>query len=428
MRIGDLSGEISPEINNLGFSFRDKITLLGFTLQNYGDITAANFERVMTKIDTLIRFWERFFLSLPGKIVVYKTFLIPQINYLAAVLTPGAETIQTLEEKMAAFVTKGFNLSKNKIYAPVREGGLGLFNLKDFISSLQCNWIKRSYRNITDNWKYRLATTSGGNILDLAPDRKTIDNSGTVLNNIISSFCFFKQQFTKMGNNFLTVPFYCNASFGYGRGYKKLLDDDFFNCIDDDRLRGIYRTSTWKILTNDRDGLTLKPRVEINQSLGTTLTPNQYNIMVKTLRNSTKRYYKEGEKSISLNDFMNTFKKGFKYFRKIISHWDPRLNLEKTTQVKTFLQLIDCQETNTVRLRALYTSWNNHYFNSNLRVFLFKYYNNILGLNSRVSHFNPDINGACTFCSIAGFLPAPKESFIHLFYDCAVVNKVLNDI
>jgi hypothetical protein len=336
MRIGDLTGEISPEIINLGFSFRDKITLLGFTLQNYWDITAANFERVITKIDTLIRFWERFFLSLPGKIVVYKTFLIPQINYLAAILTLGAETIQTLEEKMATFVTKGLNLSKNKIYAPVREGGLGLFNLKDFISSLQCNWIKRSYRNITDNWKYRLATLSGGNISDLAPDLKTTDNSGTVLNNIISSYSLFKQQLTKVGNNFLTVPFYCNASFGYGRGNKKILDDSFFNCVNDDRLRGIYRTLTWKSLTNDGDGVTLKPRIEINHSLGITLALEQYNIMVNTLANSNKRYYKEGEKSISLNDFMNTFKKGSKYFRKIISHWDPRYNLEKNNSSQDF--------------------------------------------------------------------------------------------
>jgi hypothetical protein len=72
MRIGDLSGEISPAILDLGLTFRDKITLLGFTLQNYGNITATNFERVMSKIDTLIRFWGRFFLSLPGKIVIDK--------------------------------------------------------------------------------------------------------------------------------------------------------------------------------------------------------------------------------------------------------------------------------------------------------------------------------------------------------------------
>jgi hypothetical protein len=269
---------------------------------------------------------------------------------------------------------------------------------------------------------------SGGNILDLAPDRKTFENSGNVLTNITRSFSLFKQQFIKVGNNFLTVPFYCNASIGYGRGYNKILDDTFFNCVDDDRLRGIYRTLTWKSLTNNEDGVTLMPRTVINQSLGITLTRDQYNVMVNTLAISIKRYFKEGEKSLTLNDFMNTFKKGSKYFRKIISCWNPKYSLEKTKQVWTFLQLIDCHEINTVRLRNLHTGWSHPHYNSSIRVFLFKYYNNILGLNSRVSHFNADINEACTFCNIAGPLPAPKETFRHLFYDCAVVNKVLNEI
>ncbi len=145
MRIGDLSGEICQSIRNLGFTFRDRITLLGFILQNYGDITATNFEQVSTKIDSLIRFWERFFLSLPGKIVVYKTFLIPQLNYIASVLTPSINVLSTLEKKLESFVTRGLSIAKSKIYAPVKEGGLGLFILRDFISSLQCNWIKRSF-------------------------------------------------------------------------------------------------------------------------------------------------------------------------------------------------------------------------------------------------------------------------------------------
>jgi hypothetical protein len=87
MRIGNLDGEIPNTILDLGFSFVDKIKLLGFTLQNYGDITASNFEAVGIKIDNLIRFWERFFLSLPGRIAIYKTLLIPQINYITTILT-----------------------------------------------------------------------------------------------------------------------------------------------------------------------------------------------------------------------------------------------------------------------------------------------------------------------------------------------------
>jgi hypothetical protein len=84
MRIGDLSGTVSREIQELGFTFADKIKLLGFTLQNYGDMVAANFENITTKIDSIIRFWERFYLSLPGKLTIYKTFLLSQINYICS--------------------------------------------------------------------------------------------------------------------------------------------------------------------------------------------------------------------------------------------------------------------------------------------------------------------------------------------------------
>jgi hypothetical protein len=60
MRIGDITGAVPQDILDLGFTFATKIKLLGFTLQNYGDITAANYEGVVSKIDNLIRFSDRF--------------------------------------------------------------------------------------------------------------------------------------------------------------------------------------------------------------------------------------------------------------------------------------------------------------------------------------------------------------------------------
>jgi hypothetical protein len=65
MWIGNQDDDIPDEIAALGFSFTNKLKLLGLTLQNYGDITASNCEQVNIKIDNLICFWERFFLSLP---------------------------------------------------------------------------------------------------------------------------------------------------------------------------------------------------------------------------------------------------------------------------------------------------------------------------------------------------------------------------
>jgi hypothetical protein len=58
-------------------------------------------------------------------------------------------------------------------------------------------------------------------------------------------------------------------------------------------------------------------------------------------------------------------------------------------------------------------------------LFKFKFYNNILGTNNRISHFNRDVDAACTFCSLVGPRSVPEESFRHIFFDCPAVNSII---
>ena len=44
LRIGDLSGEVDQRIIDLGFTFTNEITVLGFILKNSGSMVAKNFE------------------------------------------------------------------------------------------------------------------------------------------------------------------------------------------------------------------------------------------------------------------------------------------------------------------------------------------------------------------------------------------------
>ena len=83
---------------------------------------------------------------------------------------------------------------------------------------------------------------------------------------------------------------------------------------------------------------------------------------------------------------------------------------------------------NLTDLRAthLLSSWNNTKLNNKIRTFLFKFYNNILGLNSRVAKFNNAIDPSCTFCTANKLFPSEKESFSHLFYYCPTTNKLLS--
>jgi hypothetical protein len=136
MRIGDTSGEIQEQTENLCFTFVNKIKLLGFSLNNYGNYVADNYDKIIRKVENLIRFWERFCLSLMGKIAIYKSLFMPQINYVATICTPSVDTISDLEKIMEKFVLKGFNIAVNRCYLPIVKGGIGMFKLKDFISRL----------------------------------------------------------------------------------------------------------------------------------------------------------------------------------------------------------------------------------------------------------------------------------------------------
>jgi hypothetical protein len=162
MRIGNVDGDIPDAILDLGFTFTNKIKLLGFVLNSYGELVAANYEKVIEKIDNITRFWERFHLGITGKIAIYKSLLLPQINYIASIITPSDAILAQLELAMEKFVTKGLNISSRKCSMPVDKGGLGMFKLGEFIAGLQCSWIKRFYNSINDNWRSKLVECGGG--------------------------------------------------------------------------------------------------------------------------------------------------------------------------------------------------------------------------------------------------------------------------
>jgi hypothetical protein len=81
---------------------------------------------------------------------------------------------------MQRFVLNGLNIGSDRIYSPVKNGGLGLFSLREFIMALQCSWIKRCFLSINDNWKCQVAIFGNGNPLVVADDSFVSNNVGTI--------------------------------------------------------------------------------------------------------------------------------------------------------------------------------------------------------------------------------------------------------
>jgi hypothetical protein len=141
MRIGNLEGEIDQRILDMGFKVVESCTLLGFKFSNRIGLALSNEKDLINKISNSLRFWTPFNLSLAGKITVAKSLILPLFIYYATVINFSNATIETIEKKIETFVCGGLNISNEKIYATVTDGGINLFKLHDFALALQCSWV-----------------------------------------------------------------------------------------------------------------------------------------------------------------------------------------------------------------------------------------------------------------------------------------------
>jgi len=422
MRIGDLSGDIEQRILDLGFPFTDELTVLGFILQNKGNMIAKNYEKISSKVSNIIRFWERFNLTLPGKISIYKTLLLPQVNFIATILTPNDFFLNSLASEMERFVLKGFNISKNRAYLSPDQGGLGMFNLKNFITALQVSWIRRACVNSNDSWKVDLRELGGGDVLKInSLPRENVYGVG--LTNIISSFVQFRKKFVLYGKNFLNEKIFRSNVLGTGRGMTVPFDERFFGNDLMNESGGLIENLTMSNFIVNGEFTHFR---EVAFLTGINLSNNMY----KAIKNCYTKFYKLSKNDLfepqTLHEFFRKIKKGSKYYRLILDYdISAEKCILKNTQFKSFCKTTGTENVCAKRVKGNISSWNGFFMSNRLRVFLFKFYNNLLGVGSRLVHFNRNADVQCFFCVRNNNLPAPIESFSHIFFDCPFVMKII---
>jgi hypothetical protein len=133
-----------------------------------------------------------------------------------------------------------------------------------------------------------------------------------------------------------------------------------------------------------------------------------------------------GMPSIDLENFIKRFKKGSRPLRRIVAACrESKIKCKSKTNVKTFFRLINMEIPEENVIKNLNIQWVNRMLPNKIREFNYKFRNNLLGLNTRVSHFNQNIGRGCTFCTLGGVNPAPDEGFLHLFFDCPATSNIL---
>jgi hypothetical protein len=139
-------------IEEIGFKCVNKINLLGVEICRTLDNIENIFSSLRNKIINISAYWERFRLSLPGRITVAKTFLIAQLNYAACWLKPSDGMIESIQLIIDNFIKGPLNISRDRLYQEPNLGGVGALNLKTFFQAQRCAWIARAWSNCCDNW------------------------------------------------------------------------------------------------------------------------------------------------------------------------------------------------------------------------------------------------------------------------------------
>jgi hypothetical protein len=114
-----------PEVKiSTKFKVTGKVNLLGFNIDKDVSNLTDNFCKVKKNLQNIVNFWDRFTLTLPGRITVAKTFMLSQINYCGSIITPDPETLQWMQNLIDNFCLKNLQFAKKKLYLPPAGGGV----------------------------------------------------------------------------------------------------------------------------------------------------------------------------------------------------------------------------------------------------------------------------------------------------------------
>ena len=145
------------------FTIANQFTLLGMDIDNKLEKIQGNFDKVILKMLTISLFWSRLNLTLPGRIVIAKTFLVSQFNHIGCILSPSELQLDRMQSIIDKFCLGQTPFAKEKLYLPAKKGGLGLINLCEFMIAQHTMWFKRAYHSTRDNWRFDLCRLGYGN-------------------------------------------------------------------------------------------------------------------------------------------------------------------------------------------------------------------------------------------------------------------------
>jgi hypothetical protein len=133
-----------------------KLKVLGIWLTNdLKECTQLNYSEKFYEARKLMQIWIKRNITPLGRVAILKSLILSKLIHLLILLPkPPEALINDLQKLCYSFVwgNKPDKISRKTTVKSVQDGGIGLPDLKKYISSLKLTWI-RKFKNNQHNWK-----------------------------------------------------------------------------------------------------------------------------------------------------------------------------------------------------------------------------------------------------------------------------------
>ena len=415
-------------IENEGLSHDDSFKLLGFNLNNRLDNFGKNIDDIIEKLTRIFAFWDKFNLTLPGRIMVFKTYVLSCIGYICTIIPTPPSRTNLMDRMVYRFVTKNINIKEDVVFRPAEQGGLGLIRSSHFIQALRVGIFRRSL-SINDSWSNALKKSTRSTNpfwLDCTSPWLAQNPSAKL---IAHSLSFFYYAYLRTKGNVKYAPIFDNLSLLRMPNGNPLTFDQVFNhdlTIDEKR----HLSNIKFIDCIDTTAHSCHVNTMIENVLNLQLTRAQYFIIRNFIQHNIESYHNARRSdSMDINAFFSRIKRGSRLFREIISKdrlgWKESIPLGKRfTQLNAIPENDNPFSYNKKRDSLYLAIWNNHFIWNFMKDTFVKYINNRLLFNRQLAKKNPLLNSTCSICRANRAANIEKEDIYHLIFRCQYYKPV----
>jgi len=412
----------SQDIIELGFTLVEEIKILGMTIDHSIENLDDNFVQIHGSIKKTIRYWERYRLTVPGRINIAKSLLFSLLNYLGSFIMPKVQTMNAIQKSIDDFIIGDDKIARNRLYLPPDSGGLGCFKIDEFLTSQQCVWTVKAHRSKRDNWRVNLRSLAHGNCLSLS--WRNIDpNINPIIYGLGKAFERLRTCHDGSNENYRFATILYNPLIFRGPGDKLTLDPVYLEAENDSALCAKLS----KLTVDDCYGqFGFISRAEFRVTHNIDLTITAYANLGRAVNHFVNRLtvnpINDGT-SVPLNDKLQLKKPGVKIRSILQKRRKKPFNIETMPTCRKFFEITGLEFVGNELFSKNLSLWNRSGFTNRQKMFFYKFYNNILGINVRTSHFVANGTRLCFFCSRVGIQDVNDETFIHLFFSCPTVRR-----